>query len=297
MKDWLSVHKCLALFTLLALACSVQLPQCQTSDFYKTLPLVANETFIMSLDSFFGGYNLEYTTDADPALQKYISLNSKYKLQKEEFPDVPMLGLKTSHLTKVGNNWGQQFITLSQTAGKVVVHYGILNDNTRVPVINNYINVVEDRINTTCFDAVLFPIQDRIIVDCVERRTSKNSRGQWYDNIFYYFKISNGDKVRTLKTEMFIPFTTIAKRKLDIYTNQLSSHTFLLRTYLADGMSDDTMDNTYTEIFMIDNPDDPWIVGMIDRSFLNVPRLRIMDTKIYLGKIYILDYLKGVHQV
>lgn len=96
---------------------------------------------------------------------------------------------------------------------------------------------------------------------------------------------------------MFIPFTTIAKRKLDIYTNQLSSHTFLLRTYLAEGMSDDTMDNTYTEIFMIDHPDDPWIVGMIDRSFLKVPRLRIMDTKIYLGKIYILDYLKGVHQV
>lgn len=78
-----------------------------------------------------------------------------------------MVGLKTSHLTKIGNSWGQQFITLSQKGGKVVVHYGILNDNTRVPVINNYIIVVEDRVNTTCFDAVLFPVQDRIIVDCV----------------------------------------------------------------------------------------------------------------------------------
>jgi hypothetical protein len=38
-----------------------------------------------------------------------------------------------------------------------------------------------------------------------------------YDNIFYYFKISNGAKVRTLKTEMFIPFKTIPKRHLDIY--------------------------------------------------------------------------------
>jgi hypothetical protein len=48
---------------------------------------------------------------------------------------------------------------------------------------------------------------------------------------------------------------------------------------------------------MIDNPDDPWIVGIIDRSLLKVPKLRIMDTKIYLGKIFILDSLKGVHQV
>lgn len=58
MKERLAVHKCLALLALLALVCSVQLPQCQTSDFYKTLPLVVNETFIMNLDSFFGGYNL-----------------------------------------------------------------------------------------------------------------------------------------------------------------------------------------------------------------------------------------------
>lgn len=118
-----------------------------------------------------------------------------------------------------------------------------------------------------------------------------------FDNIFYYFKISNGAKVGTLKTEMFIPFKTIPKRKLDIYTNTESKHTFLLRSYLAEGMNDPTMDNTYMEIFMIDNPDAPWVVGVIDRSFLKEPRLRIMDTKIYLGRIFILDYQRGVHQV
>lgn len=48
---------------------------------------------------------------------------------------------------------------------------------------------------------------------------------------------------------------------------------------------------------MIDNPDEPWTVGIIDRSFLGVSRLRIMDVKVYLGKIYILDFLKGVFQV
>jgi hypothetical protein len=48
---------------------------------------------------------------------------------------------------------------------------------------------------------------------------------------------------------------------------------------------------------MIDNLDDPWIIGIIDRSFLKLARLRIMDVKIYISKIYILDYLTGVHQV
>jgi hypothetical protein len=56
-------------------------------------------------------------------------------------------------------------------------------------------------------------------------------------------------------------------------------------------------DNTYTEVFMIQDPLNPWVLGLLDRSFLGVAKLRIMDVKIYLGKIYILDYLKGLHQV
>ena len=234
------------ILSIIASANCIALPQCQTSDFYKTLPMVPNETYIMNLDSFFGGYNLDYKVTADSTIRKYISLNDKMRKQKEEFPDVPMTGLKTYHLTKMGNTWGQQFITLSQKAGKTIVHYGILNDNTTVPVINNYIPVVEDRPNTTCYDAVLFPVQDRIIVDCAEKRTSPNAKGHMYDNIFYYFKISNGAKVKTVRTEMFIPFKSIPKRKIDVYTNQESKHTFLLRSYLAEGMNDPTMDNTYT---------------------------------------------------
>ena len=96
---------------------------------------------------------------------------------------------------------------------------------------------------------------------------------------------------------MFVPFTQIHKRKLDIYSDLMSKHTFLLRTYMSDNMSAETIDNGYTEVFMIDNLFDPWVVGVIDRSFLKVSRLRIMDVKIYLGEIYILDCLKGLHRV
>ena len=66
---------------------------------------------------------------------------------------------------------------------------------------------------------------------------------------------------------------------------------------MSDNMSAETIDNGYTEVFMIDNLFDPWVVGVIDRSFLKVSRLRIMDVKIYLGEIYILDYLQGLHRV
>ena len=130
------------ILSIIAFAQTIALPQCQTSDFYKTLPMVANETYIMNLDSFFGGYNLEYKVTANSTIQKYISLNNKTRKLKEELPDVQMTGLKTYHLSKIGNTWGQQFITLSQKAGKTIVQYGILNDNTTVPVINNYITVV-----------------------------------------------------------------------------------------------------------------------------------------------------------
>jgi hypothetical protein len=39
------------------------------------------------------------------------------------------------------------------------------------------------------------------------------------------------------------------------------------------------------------------VVGLIDRTFLGVPKLRIIDVKVYLSEIYILDEIKGVYRV
>ncbi len=75
------------------------------------------------------------------------------------------------------------------------MHYGILSDNRTVPVINNY-KIVENFTNTTCFDAQLLSKSNVILVDCVQRRTSNNTRGQIYENIFYYFRISDGMKLK-----------------------------------------------------------------------------------------------------
>ncbi len=72
----------LILVAIVAVSQAIQLPQCQASSFFKTLPLVPNESFIMNLDSFFGGYNLQYTTEADDLIKNYITLNNKFWKQK-----------------------------------------------------------------------------------------------------------------------------------------------------------------------------------------------------------------------
>jgi len=45
---------------------------------------------------------------------------------------------------------------------------------------------------------------------------------------------------------MYVPFQVIKSRQLHIYNSLDSSHTFLLRSYLAHGMEVETRDNTYT---------------------------------------------------
>ncbi len=48
---------------------------------------------------------------------------------------------------------------------------------------------------------------------------------------------------------------------------------------------------------MITDPNDPWIVEIIDRAFLNARTLSITDVKIYLGEIFILDKKMGLYRV
>ena len=88
---------------------------------------------------------------------------------------------------------------------------------------------------------------------------------------------------------MYVPFDNIVRRKLDFYHDSGNQHTFILRTYTADKMGASSRDNTYVEVIMMQDPLNPWVVGVIDRSFLGLPRLRIADVKVYQGQIYILD--------
>lgn len=96
---------------------------------------------------------------------------------------------------------------------------------------------------------------------------------------------------------MYVPFEQMVRRQLQIYTDLSSRHSFMLRSYCADGMGAPYQDNTYIEVFMISEPERPWIVAIIDRAFVGATKLRIMEVKIYLGEIYILDFVKGLYRV
>lgn len=132
---------------------------------------------------------------ADPDIEPYVKVGNKIKLNQQQYPDMPLSGLKGFYLGKKGNSWGQQFVALTERGDRTLIHSGILNANDSVPVINYYATV-ENLTNTTCFDAVQVAASNVIIVDCIQRRTSRDSRGRLYQNIFYYFRISDGAKLK-----------------------------------------------------------------------------------------------------
>ncbi len=68
---------------------------------------------MVDLGELFTGYNLRFNVSADVDIQKYIKLSDKMMLLKEEYPDMPLQGLKNYHLSKIGNSWGQQFVVLT----------------------------------------------------------------------------------------------------------------------------------------------------------------------------------------
>ena len=67
-----------------------------------------------------------------------------------------------------------------------------------------------------------------------------------------------------------------------------------MRTYFADGVDADGSDNTYFEILSANDPRKPFVLKVVDRTFLDLDRLSIMDMKVYLGDIYLLDYHQGI---
>lgn len=128
-------------------------------------------------------------------------------------------------------------MAMSERGERTYLSYGFLSANTSAPVINNDVRV-ENATNTTCYDAVSFPKQDVMIVDCAVKLEKPNEEGFHYTNLFYYFKISDGSKVKVIPNEMFIPFEKITRRKMQIYTEKASGNTYILRSYMFDGVDE-----------------------------------------------------------
>lgn len=74
---------------------------------------------------------------------------------------------------------------------------------------------------------------------------------------------------------------------------------YLLRSYFSDGVDEAHADNTYMEIFIvpIEDPTEIEPLRVIDRTFLNLNALRIMDAEIYLDDIFLLDFDAGLFRL
>lgn len=52
---------------------------------------------------------------------------------------------------------------------------------------------------------------------------------------------------------------------------------------MYDGVDEKNQNNTYVDIFFMTKPLDPWVVSIIDRTFLRTSTLRAVDIRVYLS--------------
>jgi hypothetical protein len=109
---------------------------------------------------------------------------------------------------------------LTEIGAKTSIHYGLLADNKSAPAINNKVEV-EKEANIVCFDAVLFPAKDLIIVDCMLKLDKPGPDGKMFQNRFVYVRLGSGTVLPThVDTEMYINYNQVTRRKLLVYTDQ-----------------------------------------------------------------------------
>jgi hypothetical protein len=69
---------------------------------------------------------------------------------------------------------------------------------------------------------------------------------------------------------MFVSYTDISKRKFTRYHDPESGYSYIIRTYLADGVDHINAGNTYIEFFSAFDPFDLQLLRVVDRSFLGL---------------------------
>lgn len=122
--------------------------------------------------------------------------------------------------------------------------------------------------------------------------------GKRFQNRFVYVDLNAGVVVPYhVDTEMYVQFEEVTKRKMLIYTDQESGYHYLLRSYFADGVSKKHSQNTYIDVFIMNDPKRPWTLKVIDRSLLHQTELSISDFQMYLGDIYLLDSRRGLYRM
>ena len=67
-------------------------------------PLVLEKAYIINLNSLFTRYNLRFNATANPTSKSTWTWGEKVRELNTSYPDVPLIGLKSYHLSLVGNS-------------------------------------------------------------------------------------------------------------------------------------------------------------------------------------------------
>ena len=114
-------------------------------------------------------------------------------------------------MEKKDNTVGKDsFLLYKNTAGQIMLSYGVIRNKNRLPDVGSTVIVSNDS-NIVCFDAALFLDHGLAIVDCArlnEKRLTK------YTNYWYVIDLTDHTLKKTVENDMYIGFTSITKRKL-----------------------------------------------------------------------------------
>lgn len=267
-------------------------PFCQSKPLFKQFPLALEEILSHDMADTFYGYNLEIVL---PAENPIASISKKWQVLDTKYNYFP--NIISHYLEPKDNTFAKDsFLLYRDNAGTIKLSYGQIKRDGFLPEINSTVEISKDP-DVNCFDAALFLEHGMAVVDCTKKGGKVFST---YTNYWYIADLTNHSIKKIIKNDLYIGFTSISKRQLLKFSHpEAGGFTYMLRTYFSDGVDKEHSDNTYMEIFIVpvEDPTEIEPLRVIDRTFLNLNVLRIMDVQLYLDDIFLLDYDTGLFRL
>ena len=269
-----------------ALAVRAPVPYCNSRPIYKEGPLAYEERITHDMDTAFSGYNLDIQLASNSTC---ASLTKKFTQEDNMGSYFP--GLISHHIEHSGNDWGKEYFLLyKDKSNNTQFVYGLMQDTHHVPQVDFTLQVTHDSAER-CFGGAMFLDYGIAIIDCL--RTTDNG----LQNFFVYLDLANHNITKRVDNAMFVRFSEVRQRKTYRFKDPITSYVYLLRAYEAEGVDMHHADNTYMEIFSAKDPSDLQLLRVVDRTFVHAKTMSIVDVKVYLGDIFMLDFLNGLYRL
>lgn len=226
------------------------------------------------------GFNLFFET---PVPKDHITIRHKYSVNETNFNS-------TMNFTNVRIKDNSRFLGLSVDGIHTYLAVGINHPDSGVTI--DKIIKVENISTLHCFDAdeIMDPRSQGAyaIIDCAHYTNEKTDSIAY--NEFLYVDLGKGEVHEgTQRTDVFVDFTHVRSRHLDIIVDPFIHVVYLLRVYTSEGVDHEHRTQTYAEIFMLTSEiHNLQILDVIDHTLLNLKSLAIVDYQYHGNSIYLL---------